>query len=258
MFPQNVSICFFSGTGNTLLVVKKIQEALQETDRDVKILPMEKEDPPVLSAGRVLGLAFPVACFSTYPFVRNFIQRLPRADNVPVFLTVTMAACAGGVVGAMRRILLEKGYKPVGAAAIIMPSNFHVARRNAESEQKKIAGGLAKAANFANRLAEGRASWGRVPLISDLLFELGCSSLPWREMARAGAKYRADPGLCSRCGLCVRLCPVENIVMEERPLFLDHCVQCMRCYAFCPESAIIMPGKSFARYRSVDADDLLI
>ncbi len=51
---------------------------------------------------------------------------------------------------------------------------------------------------------------------------------------------------------------IAQILQEDRPRFLDHCVQCMRCYAFCPESAIIMPGKSFARYRSVNADDLLI
>jgi len=52
-------------------------------------------------------------------------------------------------------------------------------------------------------------------------------------------------GRCTACGLCVRLCPVDNLVLEGgRVRGLGRCAFCLRCYDYCPESAMAFLGKA--------------
>lgn len=48
-----------------------------------------------------------------------------------------------------------------------------------------------------------------------------------------------DHDVCTKCTLCVKNCPVEAIVMDDKSvLFLEHCVSCGVCASICPEFAI--------------------
>ena len=50
-----------------------------------------------------------------------------------------------------------------------------------------------------------------------------------------------DHEKCSACGLCVKLCPSDAIIMEDKKLKMKEPVECMMCadcVAFCPEGAI--------------------
>ncbi len=54
---------------------------------------------------------------------------------------------------------------------------------------------------------------------------------------RAGLKYMqdlmsVDESRCVKCGLCAQLCPIDNIHMDEIPVFHGECTQCLRCYNF--------------------------
>jgi len=47
---------------------------------------------------------------------------------------------------------------------------------------------------------------------------------------------------CDGCGICKRICPVNNIYMkEDKPKWNDHCAGCMACLHWCPKQAI-QPG----------------
>jgi Pyruvate/2-oxoacid:ferredoxin oxidoreductase delta subunit len=45
--------------------------------------------------------------------------------------------------------------------------------------------------------------------------------------------------------------------MAEYPEFLDTCVSCQRCIAFCPPQAIGVQGKEYRQYRSVEYGELV-
>ena len=62
---------------------------------------------------------------------------------------------------------------------------------------------------------------------------------------------------CIKCGLCINLCPIENISMSSYPVFDDRCVFCMRCISFCPTEAIYIPNRKLERYHVVKAGELL-
>ena len=75
---SEVDIYYFSGTGNTFLAVKELARRLEERHKHVRLFSIEESDPSQIELTHTIGLAFPVAVFSTYPFVWNFIDNLPQ------------------------------------------------------------------------------------------------------------------------------------------------------------------------------------
>jgi ferredoxin len=55
---------------------------------------------------------------------------------------------------------------------------------------------------------------------------------------------------CDGCAVCVRVCPVENVEIQEgRPVWQHRCEQCFACYEWCPREAIVArAGASKRRY----------
>ena len=45
---------------------------------------------------------------------------------------------------------------------------------------------------------------------------------------------------CTGCGLCARQCPTGSLAMRAgKPVWSETCEQCMRCYNYCPQRAIL-------------------
>ena len=44
---------------------------------------------------------------------------------------------------------------------------------------------------------------------------------------------------CDGCGICLKVCPVNNIKMNEgKPEWLHKCEQCVACMQWCPQRSI--------------------
>jgi MinD superfamily P-loop ATPase len=56
---------------------------------------------------------------------------------------------------------------------------------------------------------------------------------------------------CTKCGICEKVCPVNNIGLDEagHPYFNHHCEQCVACIQFCPKKAINYKDKTQNRKR---------
>ena len=66
-----------------------------------------------------------------------------------------------------------------------------------------------------------------------------------------------DEGKCIKCELCVKLCPIDNIGMDEYPVIGGRCLLCMRCVSFCPSGAIAKKNGRSNNYRALKASDML-
>jgi ferredoxin len=64
-------------------------------------------------------------------------------------------------------------------------------------------------------------------------------------------KYYSVSDDCIKCGICKKVCPVNNIDMDEAglPYFKHHCEQCLACIQFCPKKAINYKNKTQSRKR---------
>lgn len=252
---REVDFYFFSGTGNTLLVVKEMTKVFKERGIQVTLHRLEKMNPLEVNLNRVIGLAFPVAVQGTYPFIWRFIESLPEADNTEVFMVDTLAYQSGGVEGVIKHILTRKGYRPIAFREIIMPSNLLPRRINAEKNKGKIRKGLEEARRYATDILEGRGRWRDDP-VSILISKISRSEKTWK-LFRRMISFKVDTDKCSNCKLCIQLCPMGNISWNKYPVFDDKCVFCMRCISMCPTRAIHVPGKKIERYHAVTPMELL-
>lgn len=259
---DTIDFYYFSGTGNTLLIVKKMQEVFEQHGSTVHLYRIETADPNTINVQHAIGLGFPVAEQGTYPFVWDFIRSLPASNGTPIFMVDTLMAFSGGIVGPLKKILTQKGYNTIGAKEIIMPNNLFPKKSYDTKNEAKVKRGLEQAEHYANAILRGRSSWRRVPILSDFMGIF--SQAPWAwNFLRRGYHLEADREKCVKCGLCAKLCPVENIELDEYPEYKDACVICMRCVSFCPKQAIyaskvhFSSKREYTSYRAVKSSELL-
>lgn len=254
MLFKKASIYCFSGTGNTLIVSKALKQELESSGVDVKLFAMEKEDPKNIDLSGAIGLSFPVAVFTSYPLVMDFITKMPKAEGTPVFMFSTMGGAAAGMKSYLRSLLLKKGYRPVGAKQIVMPDNFTPTPAKDKINPDIVDKGTQTIRCFAKQLLSGSSKWGYFPLLPSLIFKLSQYIMRRPSFKKA---VKINRNKCIKCGLCSKLCPVGNIVMREYPAFLDKCEVCMRCISYCPKGALYRKYDGEHVYRGVDVNEFL-
>lgn len=262
MVEKVIDFYYFSGTGNTFLVVKKMMETFQDKDITVNLHRIEESNPANINTNHTVGLGFPIAELSTYNFVWKFIKSLPESTSATdIFMVDTLAGFSGGIVGPVHEIVKKKGYNPVGAQEIIMPPNIFFIQDEKECKEK-VQKGLITAEQYALDILAGKSKWGRVPVLSDAVYYTSLTGLKITEshLNQKLLRLKTMDEKCRKCGICVKLCPVNNINMDEGS-YPEHglkCEYCLRCTSFCPRGAISCPvnykGKT---YRAVKAREFL-
>ena len=251
---DKANIYYFSGTGNTLIASRVVKDVFKKNGVKVKLIKMEKEDPKNVDLSGAIGLAFPIAVFTSYPLVMDFINKLPNTQGTPVFMLATMGGLALGMKSYLKEALIKKGYVPIGAKQIIMPDNFTPAPEKDKKNPKIVDKGILSTQEFAEQLLSGKANWGYFPILHKFIYGLSQYFFKTSSFKKA-VKLNKDK--CIQCGLCSKLCPVGNIVMREYPAFLNKCEVCVRCVSYCPKGALYRRHQSEHVYRGVDAKELL-
>lgn len=256
MKAKKVALAVFTGTGNTLMMASHLATCMENEGISVSLSAMDREGVFDLPQDAALGLALPVACFSTYPTVWRFIDALPAGEGREVFLLATMGGVAFGMDGPIRRAVQRKGYEAVGSCILAMPSNYGNRPIPAQENDRRIAIAQRGVERFSRQLLEARAKWQGGGFTASFFAWLAHGRKPWNLFYKM-FPLRVNEDKCVGCELCRDLCPEKNIYMREgKAVIGDRCQSCQRCIGFCPCDAIHVPGKPAERYCAVALEAL--
>lgn len=255
LIRKPIIIYYFSGTGNTLLLVKKIKEVFEKQKYSVTLRKISTSETVELEDDCHLGIVVPVAIESTFPIVWDFVKNLPEGNNRSVFLADTMESFSGGIVGPMKKVLTAKGYQCIGACEFKMATSMQMTEKKAEIGKQKNEAAFLQAEKYVQSLIDGSAKWNRIPVLSDLMRLVSRGHFIWRITSKT---IRIDDPLCIRCRVCEKHCPVHAIQFTDEGMKIQHdqCISCMRCVNYCPKNAFRVGGKQLVQKKNVNVNEL--
>lgn len=249
-------IYYFTGTGNSLAVAKKIAAALGDCEL-VPIASLQKTNGNILPQAERIGIVCPVY-FSGLPLmVASFAGRLDLAAGTYVFAVVTHGG--GGGSAALRQLdsVLRKqqGNGLDSGFSVTMPGNYILMYSSlAGKEQEEI---LAKAdeqiAEVMGPLIRCEKQALPFSLVSHLLYSLLYPRFTSHVHTDDNKFTVSDT--CTSCGTCVAICPANNIeLVDKKPVWKHHCELCCGCIHLCPVQAIQAGSATEKRLRYHNPD----
>ncbi len=228
---MNITIAWFSGTGNTLRAARELAAKVDGPGRNVELADMARNE----KGGSNQVICFPVYGFGPPGIVRRYIKDLEDGGG-KAWLLCTMGGGAGSALRVTSRLLSKKGWTVPGGAELLMPNNYPMGRLPGDVD-RLVTEAVEKVQLFGETIAGGNGN--RLPgnwftAGFSLAFNAGMEL----NRSRARKSFSVNKS-CTSCHLCRRVCPTENISLPQGlPVWGRDCEQCLRCLNVCPEYAI--------------------
>jgi flavodoxin/NAD-dependent dihydropyrimidine dehydrogenase PreA subunit len=243
---MDVTMIYFSQTGNTRKVSEAMVEAFCEAGHSARTISLKKATPKDATTGDLLGIGTP--CFSSQAPtpIKQFLSTLPSLRHKQAFVFATSGGAPGRVLYDLTYLLRGKGAEVIGGfltrGELHHPAPCMIGRmpNRPNAEDLACARRFAKAiaehvsAGHAGQLAESRPDalkpgWGFYNLVALI------SRDPMLRFLLPEPK--PDPARCDQCQWCVYECPMHNINLQPHPVLGKQCIRCYRCSTGCPQKA---------------------
>ena len=257
---MKTAIFYFTGTGNSLKVARDLSAELKEAE--IISIPKAIRQKDIYMP-EVVGIVFPVYMFGLPLIVRDLIKTLDWSKSRYIFAILTYGGMAGGTMNQVGDLFKQKGRGLSSGFEIMMPGNYTpLYGAIPEDKQNRMftKEGL-RIKEMAKIIASGQeGDIGKRPGVASWLlsgiYALGAPRIPSMDK-----DFWADDK-CNSCGICAKVCPVNNIEMlEDKPKWLSRCQQCLACLQWCPQESIQYKKSTIGRkrYRNPDisVDDII-
>ena len=239
------AIFFFSGTGNSFYIALRLAEKMQNIDvYNIACI----NEMPTADYKRV-GFVFPVYGFTMPNIVERFLSDYQFDKDTYYFSVLTMG---GFAFGAKYRICMTvknaKGHLNY-IDIVYMPQNYILFSK--VPSDKIIDEHLHNAIKRVEDLCSDILTYKDKRAIKPLTYYFTRKTAKTeQEKFKDTAKSFVVNDDCIKCGLCVNLCPVDNISMDEdKIIFSNHCECCLCCIHACPAEAINYLDKTAGKKR---------
>ncbi|MGN1116373.1 MAG: EFR1 family ferrodoxin [Candidatus Ornithomonoglobus sp.] len=235
---------YLSGTGNTKHCIEKLTSLL---DSSAKSIPLECTNViEEIKKNSTIILGYPTQ-YSNAPYmVRDFINRNKTLWNGKKILCVaTMGAFSGDGAGCTARLLKKYGATILGGLHIKMPDSVcdsKLLKKTIEQNKEIVMQADKKIEFAAQQIKQEKYPKNGITLISHIIGLLGQRLWFYGKTTGYTDKLKISKN-CIGCELCVSLCPMKNISVQNGKAVADKkCTMCYRCISHCPQKAITLLG----------------
>lgn len=231
-------IMYFSGTGNSEYVAKRIGKEINDEALNL-FEKIRNCDYSHLTSDRPWVIVVPTYAWQIPRIVHEWLMKTKLDGNRHIYFVMTCGGSIGDAGKYLKKLCATKGMNYKGCISITMPENY-IALFNTPDKKDALAT-IEQAEQvisdtvhyiksdmsfpepeltFKDKLSSG--------LINDIFYTIFVHSKKF---------YITDA--CIFCGKCEKVCPLGNIRLENgRPNWGKHCTHCMACICRCPKEAI--------------------
>lgn len=243
----NNCIYYFTGTGNSYFVAKKLARYINGADLIPITAIMKKKD--FNCDYDKVGIAFPLYYGGLPEIVLRFMKKINIKKDAYIFALCTRGASKGQAMAQIDKILKRKGNKLNGSFYITMPDNYvKMFEMKEEEPSKEIIRDsnteIFQMAKAVSKKAEVKRSFSFYGLIMKPFYRSFIKNVNGKDK-----DFQVEDS-CIGCRICEKICPVGNIeLIDGKPVWKMNCQQCMGCIQFCPNNAIQIGDKTKERGR---------
>ena len=225
-------IFYFTGTGNSLSVAKNIGRF---TGEPVVNVMHYRDETEVVTDDPVVGFVYPVYGSDSPRVYKEFLKKLRVSPDAYCFAVGTMNRMDLHSFEYVDQALVDSGAKLSYAVNFLMPGNCLPTEGKSDEwrlgteEERALEVAEAVKSRSVNFTSPGK---GTGPEFIDAAFG---HNEEQKSMLRLSANES-----CIGCGLCARLCPLNNIRIENgRAVHGADCTACYACFHWCPKKATV-------------------
>ena len=242
-------ILYFSGTGNSKYVAKRIADALGDEILNLNDRIKVSDTLSVETGERVI-IVTPTYAWRIPRVVCNWLLKTELRGARLAWFVMTCGSEIGNADKYNRELCTEKAISCMGTAQIIMPENYIAMFSAPQADEARQI--VAKAEPDIDRaIAAIQANQPFAPTRNNLYdrFMSGpVNPIFYKFFVKANA-FTASSA-CIGCGQCVKRCPMNNVTLKDgKPVWGRNCTHCMACICYCPISAIEYGKKSVGQPR---------
>ena len=245
---------YFSGTGNSKYIATLF---CRNTGATCLSIEEDVDFDAQIAAVDTVAFCYPIYVSRVPRIMREFVRRHKAAlRGKKVIIFCTQLLFSGDGARALTDLLPRKHVKVIYAEHFYMPNNVCNMRvlpmASAERLQRYRETSERKMLFICRNIEQGkRVRRGFNPLSRILGLPQGIFLSLVERRANRSVKIAAR---CTRCGLCVSICPMDNLTLDHAGITHRHnCTMCYRCINRCPHKAITIAthGKVRDQYRGI-------
>jgi len=191
--------------------------------------------------------------------VYDFASKLDVKNSNYIFAVLTKGGDFDDVAFHQLEEVLKSKSKSLDAAlSIRMPANFY--RKDPVTFQQQLfKDSKSKIENFSKIITSNKTCFQLVNKDKkiDKYFKV---NYKFHKSVKESDKLFYIDENCSHCGICEKICPTNNIKLNDGvPHWQHECQQCVSCINFCPESSIKYGNMNFNNYHhpEIKANDMI-